>query len=77
VNPEYDFSEGTRGKFYRADVRLRLPIYLDAEVQQFVERIAEANSKPQGASLRAASPHDVQSRWPGACPSSTLEESWL
>jgi len=42
VNPEYDFSEGTRGKFYRADVRLRLPIYLDAEVQQFVERIAEA-----------------------------------
>jgi hypothetical protein len=42
VNPEYDFSEGTRGKFYRADVRLRLPIYLDAEVQQFVERIADA-----------------------------------
>ena len=42
MNPEYDFSEGTRGKFYRADVRLRLPIYLDAEVQQFVERIAEA-----------------------------------
>jgi hypothetical protein len=42
MKPEYDFSEGTRGKFHRTDARLRLPIYLDAEVQQFVERIAEA-----------------------------------
>jgi hypothetical protein len=42
MKPEYDFSEGTRGKFHRADLRLRRPVYLDAEVQQFVERIAEA-----------------------------------
>lgn len=42
MKPEYDFSEGTRGTFHRADLRLRLPVYLDAEVQQFVERIAEA-----------------------------------
>lgn len=26
---EYDFSKGRRGKFYRSDANLNLPIYLD------------------------------------------------
>jgi hypothetical protein len=30
---EIDFSGGIRGKFYRPNARLRLPVYLDAEVQ--------------------------------------------
>lgn len=29
---EYDFSKGARGKFYRSDANLNLPIYLDADV---------------------------------------------
>jgi hypothetical protein len=29
---EYDFSAGERGKFYRPDARLNLPIYLEEEV---------------------------------------------
>ena len=29
-----------RGKFYRPDVRLNIPIYLDEEVSAFVEKIA-------------------------------------
>jgi len=40
MKKEYDFSKGTRGKFYKADVRLHLPVYLDSDVQQFVEQIA-------------------------------------
>jgi len=28
---EYDFSKGERGKFYRRDLELYLPIYLDPE----------------------------------------------
>ncbi|MEJ2705290.1 MAG: hypothetical protein P8Z79_22855 [Sedimentisphaerales bacterium] len=40
MKKEYDFSKGTRGKFYRAEARLTLPVYLDSEVQQFVEQIA-------------------------------------
>lgn len=41
MKKEYDFSKGTRGKFYNAGARLNLPIYLDSEVQRFVERIAQ------------------------------------
>ena len=41
MKKEYDFSRGTRGKFYNAGAQLHLPIYLDSEVQHFVEQIAE------------------------------------
>ena len=41
MKKEYDFSKGTRGKFYNAEAQLSLPVYLDSEVQRFVERIAE------------------------------------
>ncbi len=37
---EYDFSKGERGKFYRANLKLNIPIYLDEEVSAFVEKIA-------------------------------------
>jgi hypothetical protein len=40
MRKEYDFSEGERGKFYRPDMKLNLPIYLDGEVSAFVEKIA-------------------------------------
>ncbi len=36
----YDFSKGTRGKFYGAKARLNLPVYLDSDVRRFVEQIA-------------------------------------
>ena len=37
---EYDFSKGTRGKFYRSKAHLNLPVYLESDVQRFVEQIA-------------------------------------
>jgi hypothetical protein len=40
MKKEYDFSKGTRGKFYRAKARLNLPVYLDSDVRRFVEQIA-------------------------------------
>jgi hypothetical protein len=40
MKPEYDFSKGQRGKFYRQDMKLHIPIYLDDEVSAFVEKIA-------------------------------------
>jgi hypothetical protein len=40
MREEYDFSNGERGKFYRADMKLNIPIYLDEEVSAFVEKIA-------------------------------------
>lgn len=38
---EYDFSKGERGKFYKQDLKLNLPIYLDPENMIFVENIAK------------------------------------
>ena len=41
MKKEYDFSKGVRGKFYRPNVRLNLPIYLDTDVAEVVQRQAE------------------------------------
>jgi len=41
MKPNYDFSKAERGKFFRQGARLRLPIYLDGELQQRLERIAQ------------------------------------
>ncbi|MEA1990652.1 MAG: hypothetical protein U9N58_00420 [Thermodesulfobacteriota bacterium] len=40
MRKEYDFSKGERGKFYRSDMKLNIPIYLDKEVSVFVEKLA-------------------------------------
>jgi len=36
----YDFSKGVRGKFYRPDARLNLPVYLDDDIAEFVQEYA-------------------------------------
>jgi hypothetical protein len=42
MKPEYDFGKGERGKFFRPDAELRLPIYLSADVQNYLtERAAQ------------------------------------
>jgi hypothetical protein len=40
MKKEYDFSKGERGKFYRPEMKLNIPIYLEEEVSVFVEKIA-------------------------------------
>jgi len=40
MRKEYDFSKGERGKFYRQDAKLNIPIYLDEEILAFIEEIA-------------------------------------
>jgi len=41
MKKESDFSKGVRGKFYRPNVRLNLPIYLDEDIAEFVQRYAK------------------------------------
>ena len=41
MKPHYDFSLAERGKFYRADVEFRFPIYLEPDVDEFVHSLAE------------------------------------
>jgi hypothetical protein len=43
---EIDFSGGTRGKFHRPSIRLRLPVYLDADVQAYLTAIAARKGIP-------------------------------
>ena len=39
---EYDFSNGERGKFHRANPKLHLPVYLDDEVQTYLRERAKS-----------------------------------
>jgi len=41
MNKEYDFTNAERGRFYRPDVQLNIPVYLDDEVRVFDTGIAE------------------------------------
>jgi predicted HicB family RNase H-like nuclease len=47
MKQEYDFSEGTRGKFYRPDAQFNLPVYLDVDVQTYLA----AKAAQKGISL--------------------------
>lgn len=40
LKKEYDFSKGERGKFYRPNLRLNLPIYLEEDIADFVQKFA-------------------------------------
>jgi hypothetical protein len=40
---EYDFSKGERGKFFRADAELSLPVYLDPDVARAFRNSAAVN----------------------------------
>jgi cytidylate kinase len=44
----YDFSKAERGKFYSKEARLRLPIYLDGQLQTRLERIAQKKGRDLG-----------------------------
>ena len=41
MKKEYDFSKGVRGKFFRPKVRLNLPVYLDDDIAEFVQKYAK------------------------------------
>jgi hypothetical protein len=41
MKKEYDFSKGERGKFYQPNIKLNLPVYLESDVAQFVQKYAK------------------------------------
>ena len=42
MKQEYDFSKGERGKFFHENARLNLLVYLDEEVQTYLQERAKA-----------------------------------
>jgi len=40
MQKEYDFSKGSRGKFYNKTAKFNLPVYLEPEVENFFTKLA-------------------------------------
>ncbi len=41
MKSEYDFSKGTRGKFYHPDAVFSFPVYLEPDVSDFMDQLAD------------------------------------
>ena len=41
MKKEYDFSQGERGKFYRPDAELYLPIYLEPDMMEALSKYSQ------------------------------------
>ena len=48
MKKEYDFSKAERGRFFKKGAKLRLPIYLDAKVQNQVQDLASRTGRDVG-----------------------------
>lgn len=60
MKPEYDFSKGERGKFFRPNAELRLPIYLSADVQAYLAECAAQKGVPLGEMVNTLLKKEIQ-----------------
>jgi len=60
MRDEYDFSKGERGKFYRKDAQLQLPIHLDANVQNTLAELANAKGVELSAFVNELLKKDIE-----------------
>lgn len=60
MKPEYGFSKGERGKFFRPDAELRLPIYLSADVQAYLAERAASKGMPLSEMVNALLKQEIQ-----------------
>jgi hypothetical protein len=45
MKKEYDFSKGVRGKFYVPNTEFNLPIYLEPEIEEFIETLTSEDKE--------------------------------
>jgi hypothetical protein len=60
MKPEYDFSKGERGKFFRPDAQLGLPIYLDVDVQTYLAARAAEKGIPLGEMVNSLLKQEIK-----------------
>lgn len=60
MKQEYDFSESERGKFFRDNARLNLPVYLDKEVQTYLQECAKAKGVEVDQLVNEMLRHDIK-----------------
>ena len=57
---EYDFSKGQRGRYFRKDALLDLPVYLDAEVRDYLAARAKATGVNLGTLVNDLLRRDIE-----------------
>ncbi len=60
MKEQTDSSKAVRGKFYRTNAVLKLPVYLDKDVQTFVQGIAESKRLNVGTVVNAILKSDMR-----------------
>ena len=60
MKPEYDFSKGERGKFFQPNAELRLPIYLNADIQAYLTERAAQKGIPLGELVNTLLKQEIQ-----------------
>lgn len=60
MKAEYDFSKGERGKFYDAGVVFQTPIYLEKDVDNFLQNLADAKEKEVGELVNDLLRHNIE-----------------
>ena len=60
MKPEYDFTRGERGKFFRPDAEMRLPIYLDADIQSYLAQRAAQKGIPLSEMVNGLLKQEIQ-----------------
>ena len=58
---QYDFSKGVRGRFFRPDAELNIPIYLEPRIAEAVREHARKNSTTMGSVVNEWLRKDLQS----------------
>jgi hypothetical protein len=60
MKDQYDFSKGERGKFFRPNAELRLPVYLNADVEAYLTERAAEKGVPLGEMVNALLKQEIQ-----------------
>lgn len=59
MKKEYDFSKGTRGKFYNPNAKKNLPVYLESDVLDYFTAKADAKGIDLSAMLNQLLKNDI------------------
>jgi hypothetical protein len=59
MRSEYDFSNGERGKFFRKNAELHLPVYLEDEVLAYLQERARAKGVELNELVNALLKQDI------------------
>ena len=59
MKPEYDFSKAERGKFFHDKAKSSLPVYLDQEVQSYLQKCAQSKGVDFSQLVNDILRHDI------------------